>query len=256
MKGLRPLKDPIRKLLLDYRTGRCKLRDVVARLEDLPYKDLRFAKVDLHRLLRRGLPEVIYAHGKSVPQVVSIAKTMQDNDHPVLITKVKPSMARELARQIPSLRYYPEANMMAGPNPCGAHRSKKRGSVLVVTAGTSDIPVAEEAAVTLQWIGQPIRRLYDIGVAGFHRLLDQRPLLRRARAIVAVAGMDGALPSVLSGLVAVPVVAVPTSVGYGASFKGVAPLLTMLNSCSPGVAVVNIDNGFGAGVLAAMIASR
>jgi len=246
----------IRNLLSEFRAGRRKLGEVVSHLVDLPYKNLRFARVDLHRFLRRDFPEVIYAQGKTVSQIVSIARAMQSNGNPLLITKVAPAAARQLTRRIPSLRYHPEARMMTGPIGTRQRIRKNRGLVLVVTAGTSDIPIAEEAAVTLQWAGHPIRRLYDVGVAGLHRILDHRSLLRSARAIVVVAGMDGALPAVLSGLVNVPIVAVPTSVGYGASFQGIAPLLTMLNSCSPGVAVVNIDNGFGAGVLAAMIASR
>lgn len=162
-------------------------------------------------------------------------------------------MARAVLREMPRLKYFPEARIVAGPFPDGA-AGRAAGAVWVVTAGTGDIPVAEEAVVTLQLMGRRVERLLDVGVAGIHRLMRHLPRLRRARAIIVVAGMDGALPSVVSGLVPCPVVAVPTSVGYGASFKGVAPLLAMLNSCSPGVAVVNVDNGFGAGYLAALIA--
>ena len=216
---------------------------------------LGFARVDLHRFHRRGFPEVILANGKSAEQVVAIAKVLQENSNPVVVTKLKPRMANVLMRQLPWLRYFPQAKMAAF---LGARRQTKaeRRFVLVVTAGTGDIPVAEEAVVTLDLMGHGVKRLFDVGVAGLHRLLSNASLLRRAQVIIVVAGMDGALASVLSGLVHRPVIAVPTSVGYGASFKGVAPLLTMLNSCSPGVAVVNIDNGFGAGYLASMILSN
>jgi len=239
-----------RRLLLKYRAGRLELRELVQHLRELPYQNLSFAKVDLHRAMRRNFPEVIYAKGKTSEQIVAIAQVLHRNGSPVLITKLTPGMAKAVRRRLPWLRYFPEARIGAGP----AHKPRSRGLALVVTAGTGDIPMAEEAVVTLQFLGTPVRRLFDVGVAGLHRLLSHQKILRKARVIVVAAGMDGALPSVISGLVSCPVIAVPTSVGYGASFKGVAPLLTMLNSCSPGVAVVNIDNGFGAGYLAAMIA--
>ena len=220
------------------------------------FKDLHFAKVDLDRLVRRGFPEVIYAKGKSIDQIAAIAEVLRNNGHAVVITKVDSKTAQVLRKRIPWVESFSQAQILAGPfskkNPARKGWTNKK--VLVVTAGTSDIPVAEEAIVTLRLMGRPVKTLFDVGVAGLHRLLSYRRLLRQARVIVVVAGMDGALPSVISGLVNRPVVAVPTSVGYGASFKGVAPLLAMLNSCSPGVAVLNIDNGFGAGYLAAMIA--
>ena len=216
--------------------------------------------MDLHRNLRRHFPEVIYAKGKSSAQVVAIAQALKRNGQPVLITKVTAVVAKLVSRQLPWLTYFPQAGILAGPTQRGKGRrgraSRKTGEVLVVTAGTGDIPVAEEAAVTAQWMGQPVGRLFDVGVAGLHRVLKNQRRIRKARVVVVVAGMDGVLPSVISGLTPSPVVAVPTSVGYGASFRGVAPLLTMLNSCSPGVAVVNIDNGFGAGYLAALIAGN
>ncbi len=240
------------QLLRQHKAGRVGTAALLKRLRDLPYQDLKFAKVDLHRSLRRGFPEVIYAKGKTAAQITAIADTLRQNGHPVLITKLAPSMAGQIRRELPWVRYFPEASMAAGPVPNG--KGRRTGMVLVVTAGTSDIPIAEEAAITLICLGWPVKRLFDVGVAGLHRLLSHRRLLAQARVIVVVAGMDGVLPSVVSGLVDRPVVAVPTSTGYGASFKGVAPLLTMLNSCSPGVAVVNIDNGFGAGYLAALIA--
>lgn len=222
-------------------------------------RNLTFARVDLHRFLRREFPEVIYAKGKTPAQVVAIAGALHEKKQPVLVTKVSPEMAQAVRRRLPWLTFFAQAGMLAGPASFLKSRGgskKKRGVCLLVTAGTSDIPVAEEAAVTLRMMGCRVRRLFDVGVAGLHRILDKQRLLRQARAIVVVAGMDGALPSVVSGLVARPVIAVPTSVGYGASFKGIAPLLAMLNSCSPGVAVVNIDNGFGAGYLAARMMKR
>ncbi len=207
----------------------------------------------MERLARRGFPEVIFAPGKTVPQMAAIAKTLKAHGQPVVVTKLEPAAARALKRRLPWLRYFPKAKMTLGPAPSP---KKKKGLILVITAGTADIPVAEEAALTLKGMGHEVRSLYDVGVAGVSRLLAHLALLRRARAIVVVAGMDGVLPSLVSGLVASPVVAVPTSVGYGASFKGVGPLLTMLNSCSPGVGVVNIDNGFGAGYLAGRIVAN
>lgn len=220
--------------------------------------------MDLQRARRRGFPEVILARGKNAAQVVAIARVLWENGGPVVITKVPPTMARAVLREMPQLRHFPDARIVASPFPRGASGARRSngsgrgrtGVVWVVTAGTGDLPVAEEAVVTLRLMGHRVERLIDVGVAGIHRLMRHLRRLRRARAIVVVAGMDGALPSVVSGLVPGPVVAVPTSVGYGASFRGVAPLLTMLNSCSPGVAVVNVDNGFGAGYLAGLIARR
>lgn len=221
-----------------------------------PEHDLGFAKVDLHRKIRRGFPEVIFAKGKSLSQIFSIAQVLRAKGQPVVITKLSPSLFEELARRLPWLAFFPKARMAAGPDSILKRGVKPSGFVLVITAGTGDIPVAEEAVVTLKLMGTGVRTLFDVGVAGLHRLLRHARLLARARAIVVVAGMDGALPSVVSGLVSAPVIAVPTSVGYGASFRGIAPLLTMLNSCSPGVAVVNIDNGFGAGYLAAIMVGQ
>lgn len=221
--------------------------------------------MDLQRLRRRGFPEVIYAQGKTPEQIAAIARTLSGDGQPVLVTRIGAAAAQRVRKQLPWLRFFPEARLLLGPGRrpirprAGPGRTRKSkagaGRVLVMTAGTSDIPVAEEAAVTAQWMGHRVERLFDVGVAGLHRLLRHLPKVRRAGAIVVVAGMDGVLPSIVSGLTRRPVVAVPTSVGYGASFRGVGPLLTMLNSCSPGVAVVNIDNGFGAGYLAAQIAS-
>ena len=245
----------LRRLLARHRSGRLKSQDLLKELEDLPYRDLTFAKVDLHRGLRRRFPEVIYAAGKTADQVIAIAELLKSKGNPVLATRVSSSMAQQIQRRLLWLHYFPMGKILAGPQTLLKKRKASGGkkTALVVTAGTSDLPVAEEAAITLELMGCGVRRLFDVGVAGLHRILAHRRLLRQAGVIVVAAGMDGVLPSVVSGLVRCPVVAVPTSVGYGASFKGLAPLLTMLNSCSPGVAVVNIDNGFGAGYLAAAI---
>ena len=220
-------------------------------VRQLPYRDLRFAKVDLHRALRRRFPEVIYGRGKKPHQIAAIAQVLRAAGCRVLVTKVSPAAAKAVRQRLPQLRYFPEAGILSD-SVSGARRG--RSGVLVLSAGTSDLAVAEEAAVALEALGFRPERLFDVGVAGLHRLLKHLPRIQKASVIVVAAGMDGVLPSVVSGLTHCPVIAVPTSVGYGASFRGVAPLLTMLNSCSPGVAVVNIDNGFGAGYLAALIA--
>jgi pyridinium-3,5-biscarboxylic acid mononucleotide synthase len=223
-------------------------------LRELPYADLEFAKIDTHREIRRGHPEAIYCPGKTPEQIVAIAKKMVASGSVVLATRATPAIYARIRRGLPKtpVEFVEKARLVIA----GRRTRARRGSVLIVTAGTSDIPVAEEAAVTAEVLGNRVDRLYDVGVAGVHRVLDRLPLLRKARVIVVVAGMEGALPSVVAGLVGAPVVAVPTSVGYGASFEGLAALLGMMNSCAPGVAVVNIDNGFGAGYLASVINAR
>ena len=208
------------------------------------------ATLDTHRRLRRGLPEVIYGDGKTPLQLIRIARRLAASGEFVLITKLAPETAAIVQRAVPSLRYEPLARLAFAP---ATRALRLQGLVVVVTGGTSDLPIAEEAACTLALLGSRSAKVYDAGVAGVHRLLAHWTLLRRARAIVVVAGMEGALASVVAGLVACPVIAVPTSIGYGASFQGIAPLLTMLNSCVPGVGVVNIDNGFGAAYLAHVI---
>ena len=207
--------------------------------------------MDHHRLKRRGFPEVIYCPGKTLAQIEKIAAQFISRAQPLFITKADKLLYRHLKKKFPDINYYARANIIYYSRKKSA--KAKKGLVLVVSAGTSDINVAEEAAVTLEIMGNKIKRLYDVGVAGIHRLFNHQKFLRKAKVIVVVAGMEGALASVVSGVTSAPVVAVPTSVGYGASFKGIAPLLTMLNSCSPGVAVVNIDNGFGAGYYASLI---
>ena len=219
-------------------------------VRELPYKDLGFAKVDHHRMLRRGFPEVIFGKGKTPEQIINIARKIISHDGTLLITRTDKKVFLKLKKIYPKAVFEEKARII--------HYRKrppilKKGTVLIVTAGTADMPVAEEARVTLELMGNKVNILYDIGVAGLHRVLDKRDNLDSASVIIVIAGMEGALASVVSGLVSKPVIAVPTSVGYGASFSGIAPLLTMMNSCSPGVVVVNIDNGFGAAYFASMI---
>jgi len=215
----------------------------------LPYEDIGFAKVDHHRSLRDWVPEVILGQGKSPAQIVAIAQTLLGRSDRLLITRLEPDAARAVLEAVPDARHHEAARCITVERVAVT----RQDGIAVLCAGTADLPVAEEAAVTAEIIGNDVKRMYDVGVAGLHRLLDQLPELLEARALVVVAGMEGALPSVVAGLVSAPVIAVPTSVGYGASFQGLAPLLSMLNSCAAGVGVVNIDNGFGAGYLAASI---
>ncbi len=242
--------EEITKMLRRVRRGRLSIEEAVDRLRDLPYEDLGYAKIDHHRTLRQGFPEVIFARGKSPEQVEGIVRRMLRREHNILITRGDKPLFERIRRLDDRAEFHPLSGAIA------IRRDKKirgKGVVLVISAGTSDIPVAEEALVTAETMGNRVQSIFDVGVAGIHRLLGQSRHLRRARVIIAVAGMEGALPSVVAGMVAVPVVAVPTSVGYGASFKGIAGLLGMLNSCASNVAVVNIDNGFGAGYLASVI---
>ena len=234
------------RLLAEVRRGRVDIPDALRRLRSLPFEDLGFASLDHHRSLRQGFPEVLLCEGKTVRQVQTIARALIKKRGPFLATRATPAMARAIRRLDRRARYYDEARLVA------IHdlNRKTQGSVLVVTAGTADVPVAEEARVTAEIMGSRVERLYDVGVAGLHRLLGRKDRLFEARVVVVVAGMDGVLPSVVGGLVECPVIAVPTSRGYGASFGGLAALLTMLNSCAAGVGVMNIDNGFGAGCLA------
>ncbi len=242
--------EEITKMLRRVRRGRLSIEEAVDRLRDLPYEDLGYAKIDHHRTLRQGFPEVIFARGKSPEQVEGIVRRMLRTEHNILVTRGDKPLFERIRRLDDRAEFHPLSGAIA------IRRDKKirgKGVVLVISAGTSDIPVAEEALVTAETMGNRVQSIFDVGVAGIHRLLAQSRHLRRARVIIAVAGMEGALPSVVAGMVAVPVVAVPTSVGYGASFKGIAGLLGMLNSCASNVAVVNIDNGFGAGYLASVI---
>jgi NCAIR mutase (PurE)-related protein len=247
----------LRALLDSVRTGDTPVEDAMARLRDLPYEDLGFAKLDHHRSLRNGFPEVIYCEGKAVEHTIAIACRLRERSGKVLATRANPAVAEALGSAIPGSVYHSAARIVVIPGTTESTDSDKsvRGTVLVVSAGTADAPVAEEAAITAGEMGSPVERLYDVGVAGLHRLLDKKDQLFAASVVIVVAGMEGALASVVGGLVSCPVVAVPTSVGYGASFQGLAALLTMLNSCASGVAVMNIDNGFGAGYYAHLINS-
>ena len=240
----------VKKTLIGLKSGRISVGKALDFLKDLPYKDLGFAKVDNHRALRRGFPEVIFAPGKTIGQIVKISKRILAHDGLLVVTRADKKIYFRLKRSFPKIRYAEMARIVYLDK---APAVRKKGLVLVVTAGTADMPVAEEARVTLEIMGNRVEALYDVGVAGIHRVLDRKHMLNKADVVIVVAGMEGALASVVSGLVSKPVIAVPTSVGYGASFGGIAPLLTMMNSCSPGVAVVNIDNGFGAGYLASLI---
>jgi hypothetical protein len=237
-------------LLDKFRKGRISRDKVIQTFQAAPLANLGFAQVDTHRSLRKGFPEVIYGAGKTSDQVVRIAERILEQESCVLITRITAEHARAFRARFKRAVYHPTARCLTlerRPLP------KREGTIAVLCAGTSDLPVAEEAAVTADIMGNRVERLFDVGVAGLHRLLNQLDLLQRAHVLVVVAGMEGALPSVVAGLVSRPVIAVPTSVGYGASFGGVAALLGMLNSCGSGVTVVNIDNGFGAGYAASLM---
>jgi hypothetical protein len=242
--------EQIRKLLEAYKTGGISTDDALHRLQALPFEDLGFANIDHHRTLRQGFPEVIFGSGKTVEQVGRIVESMYKHDHNILITRTTAAHFDRVRQIAPEAEFHEGARTIAIVK---ERRVQGKGTVMVVSAGTSDMPVAEEAVVTLRIMGNDVDSLYDVGVSGLHRLLDRRERLAKARVIVVVAGMEGALPSVVGGLVAVPVIAVPTSIGYGASFNGVAALLAMLNSCASNVTVVNIDNGYGAAVVASLI---
>jgi hypothetical protein len=226
------------------------VKEALDRLRTLPFEDLGFAKIDHHRDLRKGFPEVIYAPGKSPEQLTQIAQRMVESSSRVLITRADPEAYARIREVLPEAHYSELARTIVLKQ--GKEAPPVPG-VLIVAAGTADLPVAEEAAITAELMGNGVERLWDVGIAGVHRLLEHLSVLQKARVVVAVAGMEGALPSLVGGLVSVPVIAVPTSVGYGASFHGLAALLAMLNACSPGIAVVNIDNGFGAGYMAGTI---
>ena len=245
-------KDRIREVLKAVREGEMTVEAAMEALKRFPFEDMAFAHIDHHRSLRRGFPEVVFCQGKKADHVVAILKKIAIDHRAFLATRVDPEMAQAITKQIPQVRYHSVARIVY----LSGARTRRRGPmVLVVSAGTSDIPVAEEAAVTVEVMGHRVERVFDVGVAGLHRLLGHWVKIQRASVIIVVAGMEGALPSVIGGLVDKPVIAVPTSVGYGASFEGVTALLAMLNSCAAGVTVVNIDNGFGAGYAASLMVS-
>jgi NCAIR mutase (PurE)-related protein len=225
-------------------------RQLLEALRARPFEDLGFARVDHHRAIRHGFPEVVLGLGKTAAQIAAIASEIAGRGSSLLVTRATPDAYAAVQNILPAAVYYEDARIIALPQ---GDVTPGKGTVLIVAAGTSDLPVAEEAARTGELMGNAIERLYDVGVAGLHRLLSERTRLDAARVIIVVAGMEGALPSVVAGLVGVPVIAVPTSIGYGASFGGVAALLGMLNSCASGVSVVNIDNGFGAANIASLI---
>ena len=242
----------LRALLADVRSGVVSEDAALAQLRVLPYEDIDYARLDLHRALRTGMPEAVYCPGKTPKQVAEIMARLADRHSHVLATRANDEQAEAALARLPRARYHAVARAITIQP---ANEPPGRPGIALVTAGTADLPVAEEAALTAAMMGHAVERIVDVGVAGLHRLLDTLPALTSARVLIVVAGMEGALPSVVAGLVRAPIIAVPTSVGYGASFGGLAPLLAMLNSCAPGVAVVNIDNGFGAARLAAMINS-
>lgn len=247
---LRLNSESIRKLLQQVRSGKLAPDDAVERLRHFPFEDLGFAKVDHHRPLRVGMPEVIFCQRKTPAQVAAIFERLARHGKNVLATRATREQFRAVKKILRTAKYETEARAIV------LRRDTKRygkGLVCVVSAGTSDIPVAEEAAITAEIMGNEVQRVYDVGVAGIHRLLAHRKSISRARVVIVCAGMEGALPSVVGGLVGVPVIAVPTSVGYGAAFEGLAALLGMMNSCASNVTVVNIDNGFGAGYVASVI---
>ena len=241
----------LKQLLRQVAEGKSSVDSAYRKIQSLPFESLGDASVDHHRSIRQGVPEVILGEGKTAAQIVRIARAMRKAGADVLVTRVDEGQRKAIRKHFRRAVLYPEARCAVIRS--GAAEMNGRGNILVVTAGTSDIPVAEEAAVTAEFLGNRVQKLYDVGVAGIHRLLMQKETLLSARVIVVVAGMEGALASVVGGLTDKPVIAVPTSVGYGASFGGVAALLGMLNSCAPTVGVVNIDNGFGAGVLSSVI---
>ncbi len=241
-------KPAIRKILEALSKGKLSVDEALERLAH-SYESVEFATLDLGRHLRTGIDEVILCEGKTCDEVVSIARVIYKRTNRLLATRATPDVYSVMKEEIPEACYHERARVIV----VGRHRRRARGRIAVVTAGTSDIGVAEEAAITAEFFGNPVDRVYDVGVAGLHRLLGHLEKLKRASVTIVVAGMEGALPSVVGGLIGGPIIAVPTSVGYGAGFQGLAPLLAMLSSCAPGVTVVNIDNGFGAAVAATLI---
>lgn len=241
----------LRNVLQDFHASRLSLDEAVDKLKILPYEDLDFVKIDHHRMIRQGFPEVIFCQGKTAEQVATIMKSLSVHNQSVLATRATDAMYAAVKAVVPDAQYYEVAKIIFVKHDNIEPDSER--FVLVMTAGTSDIPVAEEAAVTAEIMGNRVERVYDVGVAGIHRLFAQQDMIQKANVLIVAAGMEGALVSVVGGMVAKPVIALPTSIGYGANFNGLAALLSMLNSCAAGVSVVNIDNGFGAGRLASII---
>jgi NCAIR mutase (PurE)-related protein len=244
----------LEELLRAVRQGTLSVHEGMERLKTFPFEDIGEAMIDHHRPLRKGFPEVIFGEGKDAEQVIKIMERMVEAQDNILITRIDEEKAKMICARFPEAEHYRRARAITLRR--GEITSTGKGCILIVAAGTSDIPVAEEAAITARMMGNEVQTLYDVGVAGVHRLLNHQEKLMQANVLIVTAGMEGALPSVVGGLVARPVIAVPTSIGYGTSFGGLAPLLAMLNSCASNVAVVNIDNGFGAGYIASLINRR
>jgi NCAIR mutase (PurE)-related protein len=244
----------LKKLLSDVKSGKLSPSDAYLKLKSLPYEDLGFAKLDHHRHIRKGFPEVIYCEGKTPEQISKIVKRFAANKTDILATRADEKAFRAIKKVIKDAKYNKVARIVTVKRQVKGKGYEVKGkNILIITAGTADIPVAEEAAATAEFLGNKVERLFDVGVAGIHRLFGNLDMMAQANVIIVAAGMEGALASVVGGLTDKPVIAVPTSVGYGASFKGLSALLTMMNSCAPGIAVVNIDNGFGAGCTASII---
>lgn len=242
----------LREILKAVRAGTRTVDSALNDLRDLPFEDLGYAQLDHHRVLRKGFPEVVFCEGKRVEQVAEIMERLARKHPQVLATRATPEVYAAVADKIPAAKYFELARVIQ----VGENETETPQTILVVSAGTADVPVAEEAAVTARALGSRVEKLYDVGVAGIHRLLAAREKLDGANVVIVVAGMDGVLPAIVGGLIACPIIAVPTSVGYGTGLGGVAALMTMLNACAPGIAVVNIDNGFGAGYIAHLINTR
>jgi len=236
--------EKIKKLLKEFKEGKINEEEFLEKLKYLPYIDIQFSKIDTHREIRFGFPEVVYGEGKSFQQLKTIIKEIKKHHSNLIVTRVDEKKAKRIKKEFPDILYYKEAKILTFKKE--KEKEKKNGYVCVITAGTSDIPIAEESATTLEILGVKVARIYDAGVAGLHRLIDKIEILNKAKCLIVVAGMEGALPGVVGGITGKPVIGVPTSIGYGANLNGIAPLLTMLNSCSPNVVVVNINNGFGA----------
>ncbi len=243
--------DKLKELLLSVREGRTEIDQALQTLKNFPFEDMAYAKIDHHRPLRQGFPEVVFGEGKTTEQLLGIVSSIYEHSDRVLITRISEDKVKYIRSSFPDAVYHPLSRVLILKK--RAVEIVGKGTIMVICAGTSDIPVAEEAYLTAQMMGNRVEYLYDVGVAGIHRLLSYREKVTSASVLIVVAGMEGALPSVVGGLVDKPVIAVPTSVGYGASFGGIAALLAMLNSCAAGVAVVNIDNGFGAGYISSLI---
>jgi NCAIR mutase (PurE)-related protein len=244
-------KNKIKKLLEEVRKGNKSIKEALTALENLPFMDLGFAKIDTHRELRMGAPEAIYCMNKTTTQIMQIIKRMK-KDSNIIATKVPENSLFKIKETYPEAKIFPEANLVF----IGTFPKKTIGKLIIITGGTSDIPVARESEITAKSMGIKVETFFDVGISGIHRLFDIRNKLKEADIVIVIAGMEGALPSVVAGLIDTPIIAVPTSVGYGASFKGIAPLLTMLNSCAPGISVVNIDNGYNAGFFAAAVIKK